>query len=228
MKDTLAQLLEGSPVFQQLLGGSAFGTDAGFLSGLLFAILPVLVAFFALAQASAWARDLDAGRLEMVLATPVPRWRVYLEAWGATLAALVIAPLILWVVLLVSLQIAGLQVDTGRLLAAFVGFLPIELVSAAIVFLLAGRLSAVAANSGDSGVLGVSFLGRVPQPRHPPARLADWPLDLPPLRQPAARRPAVGTLARPDRHRRRLRRARPGAVHPGRRAAGQLAAFRGH
>src|SRR4029450_5999522 len=108
------------------LGGAAFGTDAGIVSGILFAFLPILVAFFALAMASAWARDLEAGRLEMVLATPVPRWRVYLEAWGATLAALIIAPLILCLILLVSLQIFGLQVDTGYLVAAFIGFLPIE------------------------------------------------------------------------------------------------------
>lgn len=175
MKDTLLKLLEGSPVFQQLLGGSAFGTDAGFLSGLLFAIMPVLVAFFAMTQASAWARDLEAGRLEMVLSTPVPRWRVYLEAWGATLAALIIAPLILWLVLLISLQVAGLDVDTGRLIGAFVGFVPIELVSAGIIFLVAGRLSAVAANSGDSGLLAVSFLAEF---LNPAIHLPGWLIGL--------------------------------------------------
>lgn len=175
MKDTLLKLLDGSPIFQQLLGGSAIGSDAGFLSGLLFSIMPVLVAFFAMTQASAWARDLEAGRLEMVLATPVPRWRVYLEAWGATLAALIIAPLLLWLVLLVSLQVAGLNVDTGRLLGAFVGFVPIELVSAAIIFLVAGRLSAVAANGGDSGLLTVSFLAEF---LNPAIHLPGWVIGL--------------------------------------------------
>lgn len=175
LKDTLSTLLQGNPILQQLLGGSGFGTDAGFLSSLLFAILPVLVAFFALTQASAWARDLEAGRLEMVLATPVPRWRVYLEAWGATLAALLIAPVILWFVLLVSLQVAGLHVDTGRLIGAFVGLVPIELVSAAIIFLVAGRLSAVAVNSGDSGLLTVSFLAEF---LNPALHLPGWLIGL--------------------------------------------------
>jgi ABC-2 type transport system permease protein len=164
MKDTLLKLLAGSPVFQQLLGSGAFGTDAGFLSGLLFSIMPVLVAFFALTQASAWARDLEAGRLELVLATPVPRWRVYLEAWGAILAALVIAPLLLWLVLLISLRVAGLHVGTGHLLGAFVGFLPIELVTAALVFLAAGRLPVGAITGGDGGLLAASFLGEFLNP----------------------------------------------------------------
>lgn len=164
LKETLRSLLEGSSAFQQILDRGGLGTDAGFLSGLLFTFLPVLLAFFALTVASAWARDLDAGRLEMILATPVPRWRVYLEACGATLAALVAVPLVLWLVLLVSLQVAGLQVDSGHLLGAFVGFLPIELVTAAIVFLIAGRLSAGAVNGGDGGLLGVSFLAEFLNP----------------------------------------------------------------
>lgn len=164
IKDTLVELLANFQSFQQLLGGDAFGTDAGIVSGILFAFLPILVAFFALTQASAWARDLDAGRLEMVLATPVPRWRVYLEAWGATLAALIIAPLILCLILLVSLQIIGLEVNTGYLIAAFVGFLPIELITAAIIFLAAGRFSSGVVNGGDSGLLAASFIGEFLNP----------------------------------------------------------------
>lgn len=164
IKETLQDLLANFPTFQQLLGGSAFGTDAGIVSGILFSFLPILVAFFALTQASAWARDLEAGRLEMVLATPVPRWRVYLEAWGATLATLILVPLILCVVMLVSLRIVGLEVETGYLVAAFVGFLPIELLTAAIVFLAAGRFSAGAINGGDGGLLAASFIGEFLNP----------------------------------------------------------------
>jgi ABC-2 type transport system permease protein len=164
IKDTLIELLASFPAFQQLLRGSDFGSDAGIVSGILFAFLPVLVAFFALTMASAWARDLDAGRLEMVLATPIPRWRVYLEAWVATLAALVVAPLVLCLILVVSLRIFGLQVATGDLLTAFVGFLPIELLTAALVFLAAGRLSAGAVSGGDGGLLAASFIGEFLNP----------------------------------------------------------------
>ncbi len=164
IEDTLRDLLASSPTFQQLLVGSGLGTDAGFVSGLLFAFLPILVAFFALTQASAWARDLEAGRLEMVLATPIPRWRVYLEAWGATLAALVIAPLVLCLILLVSLRVVGLEVETSNLIAAFVGFLPIELITAALIFLAGGRFSAGTVNGGDGGLLAASFIGEFLNP----------------------------------------------------------------
>ena len=158
LKDSVMALLNSSSVFQQLLGGGNLATDAGFLSGFLFTLLPVLLAFFALTMASAWARDLDAGRLEMVLATPVPRWRVYLEAWGAILAVLIVVPFILCLVLVVSLRIFALQVDSGDLFLSFVGFLPIELITAAVIFLIAGRVSAGVANGGDSGLVASSFL----------------------------------------------------------------------
>lgn len=175
IKDTLIKLIEGSPTFQQLLRGSGSGTDAGFVSAILFAFLPVLIAFFALTQASAWARDLEAGRLEMVLSTPIPRWRVYLEAWGATLAALVIAPLVLCAILLVSLRVSGLQVESGRLVGAFVGFVPIELITAALVFLAAGWLSAGAINGGDGGLLAASFIGEF---LNPAVHLPGWLIGL--------------------------------------------------
>ncbi len=164
IKGQLNELLKGATVIQDVLRGSALGTDTGLVSGILFAYLPILVAIFALTQASAWARDLDAGRLELVLSTPVPRWRVYLEAWGATLAALIVAPVVFCLVVIASIQITGLQVDMSKLIIAFIGFLPIELLTAGIVFLLAGRFSSAIVNGGDGGFLAASFLGEFLNP----------------------------------------------------------------
>lgn len=160
-RDTLRAILEGSPFFRQFLGGVGLGTDAGFLSGVLFAFLPVLLALYALTQAGGWARDLDAGRLELVLGTPIPRWRVFLGSWGATLAALILAPLALWLVALVSFRAWGLQVDGGNLAAAFVGFLPLELTVAALVYALAGRLSAGAVSGLVGGLIALSFVAEL-------------------------------------------------------------------
>lgn len=163
-KDALRSLIEGSPLFQQLLSGSGLGTDAGFLSGVLFAFLPVLLALYALTQAGFWPRDLDAGRFELVLGTPVPRWRIFLEAWGATLVALVVAPLALWIVALASIRGWGLQVDAGHLVAAFVGFLPLELTVAAVVYLVAGRLSAGTISGVVGGLIALSYLAELLNP----------------------------------------------------------------
>lgn len=157
-RDALMALLEESPFFQQIFGSAQFDTDAGFLAGLLFAFLPLLIALYALVQAGTWARDLDAGRMELVLATPHPRWRVYLAAWGAVVGALVAAPLLLWLVTVLNVRFWGLTIDGGRLFAAFLGFLPLELVVAALVFLPAGRLSSGAIGGGIGAFLLLSFL----------------------------------------------------------------------
>jgi ABC-2 type transport system permease protein len=153
-KDQLATMIGNSPLFKELLGGS----DATFLSGILFLFLPALILVYALVLAESWARELDAGRFELLLGTPTPRWRVFLGAWGATCVALVLAPLVLWVVALVSIRGWGLQVAAGDTFAAFAGFLPLELLVAALVYLVAGRLSAGAITGAIGGLIALSFL----------------------------------------------------------------------
>lgn len=163
-RDNLRGLLAESPALQQLLGGATTGTDAAFLSGLLFAFLPLLLTLYALGQAGAWARALDAGRLELVLATPIPRWRAFLASWFATLVTLLAAPLVVWIVALASFRLFALQVAADRLAAAFLGLLPLELVIAALVALLAGRLPAGAITGLGGAVIVVSFAAELLAP----------------------------------------------------------------
>jgi ABC-2 type transport system permease protein len=119
------------------------------------------MAAYALTQATIWASDLDAGRLELPLSTPQPRWRVYVEAWAALLAALVLAPLAVWLVALVTLQGFGLNVPGDRLFLAFLGFLPFQLLIAAFVYLVAGHLTSGAITGIAGGMIGISFLGQL-------------------------------------------------------------------
>lgn len=157
-KDSVAALVAQSPAFAQLFSRAGLDSDAGFLSGVLFLFLPALLALYALTIAGGWARDLDAGRLEIVLGTPLPRWRLYLATWGATLAALIAAPLVLWLIALLGTRLWGLQVGAGYLLAAFLGLLPLELPVAALVYLGAGRLGAGALSGIVGGLIGLSYL----------------------------------------------------------------------
>jgi ABC-2 type transport system permease protein len=168
-KDSISSALSSSPVFSEIFARNGRATDAGFLSGLLFFFLPLMVAVHALAIAVGWARSLEAGYFELVLATPISRGRVFLGSCGATVVGLFIAPLVLWLLSLLGIGIWGLDVAAGRLLAAFFGFLPFELLLAAFVYLLAGRLGAGATLGVGGGLLVVSFLLELVGP------LLKWP-----------------------------------------------------
>ena len=80
------------------------------------------------------------------------------------LAALISAPLALWLVALVSFHAWDLQVDGGHLGAAFVGLLPLELVVAALVYAIAGRLSAGAVTGSVGGLIALSYLAELLDP----------------------------------------------------------------
>jgi ABC-2 type transport system permease protein len=168
-KDSISNALSSSPAFTEIFARAGLASDAGFLSGLLFFFLPLMVAVYALAIAVGWARSLDSGYFELVLATPVSRRRVFLDSWGATVVGLFIAPLALWLLSLLGIRIWGQDVAGGPLLAAFFGFLPLELLIAAFVYLLAGRLGAGATLGIGGGLLVVSFLLELVGP------LLKWP-----------------------------------------------------
>jgi len=158
-EDSLKKILADAPrQLSQVLGSHDIATDAGFLASILFLYLPLLLVVFALVEAATWARDLDGGRLELVLATPVPRARAILERFGALTLLLIGAPLVLGLVVLVSGRLVGLRLDGGSVAAALLGILPLELVTASVVFLLAGRAGAGIGTAVVGVLVGVSFV----------------------------------------------------------------------
>ncbi len=156
-EDSLRRISASTPAVRELLGGQNIGADAGFLAGVLFTFLPVLLALFALVQAGRWASDLDTGRLEVVLSTPQSRGRVILARFGALLAALAGVTLAVGLVVLASVSIAGLHVGTGHIAAAALGMLPPELLTAALVYALAGRLPAGVVTGVVGGLIALAF-----------------------------------------------------------------------
>jgi len=140
MEDPLQKMYANNPVFYQLFGGHDIGTNAGFLAGAIFAFVPIISVIFALFQALAWASDLERGRVELVLSTPTPRYRIVLERFGAVLIAAVIVVLTIWVSILLGASLTDVQLDAGNVAAASFGILPLELIVAALVYVLAGRL----------------------------------------------------------------------------------------
>lgn len=156
-KDTLSNILSGSPILMQLFASGNLASDAGFLSGILFFFLPLTVAFYALALAVGWARDLDGGYYELPLGTPTTRRRIFLGSWAATLGGLLVVPLVLWLVTLLGIGLWGLTIPRDDLLIAFLGLLALELPVAAFVYLVAGRLGAGATLGLGGGALVLFF-----------------------------------------------------------------------
>jgi ABC-2 type transport system permease protein len=90
MEDPLRNIYANNHIFYQLFGGHDIGINAGFLAGAIFAFVPAITIIFALLQALTWASGLERGRMELVLSTRMPRYRIVLEHFGAVLIAAVV------------------------------------------------------------------------------------------------------------------------------------------
>lgn len=138
--EPLKKILGGNPALAQLFSGQDVATNAGFLSLIVFTLVAVLVVAFALTQALRWPSDLDAGRQELVLVTPLARGRILLERFAAVFVVALLAPLLIWVSVVLTANSTDLAVDVGRVAQASLGFLPMELVMIAFVYALASRV----------------------------------------------------------------------------------------
>jgi ABC-2 type transport system permease protein len=161
-EDSLRKMLAAAPhQLSQVMGSHDVSTDAGFLAAIVFLYLPLLLVLYALMEAGAWARDLDAGSLELVLATPIARARAILERFSALVLLLVAAPLVTELSVLLSGRLAGLSLNSGYVTAAMLGILPLELLTASVVFLLAGHTPAGVSTVVVGAIVGLSFLSSV-------------------------------------------------------------------
>jgi ABC-2 type transport system permease protein len=132
--------LQSSPVLAKLYSGGNIGTNAGFLNAVVFSYTPIFVVIFGMTLALSWASDLENGRLELVLATPRSRWRMMLERLGAVLLMLLLTVVLVGLAIIIGAQNANLSLDQGHVIAASVSLLPLALVSATLIYALAGRL----------------------------------------------------------------------------------------
>jgi ABC-2 type transport system permease protein len=163
-------------IIGKLFSGADITTNAGFLSALVFSyFMSLLVPAFGGVLAYHWATDLDHGRLELTLSTPPPRWRVVLERYGAVLASTVIATVVVWLVIAVCAQLAGFAVDQGRVAEATFGLLPLALITASLVYALAGLVAPGVVIGIMIAFLAISYLADVLQAF---LKLPSWVLHL--------------------------------------------------
>lgn len=131
------KLLGNSWFIKQIFTGTNIGTNSGFVSVLVFGYVPLLLALFAGFLAQRWVTDLDSGRLELVLATPRSRRRIIVARYGAVLAAVVVTTICVWLAIVLFARSIGFSLDAGRVAEACAGMLPLALITASLVFLLA-------------------------------------------------------------------------------------------
>jgi ABC-2 type transport system permease protein len=171
----LSTLFASSPNAASLirnLGGGDANLNASFLSA-IFVLLPLLLMAFAVTQVNCWAADEQDGRLDLVLTTPQSRLWVLLGRFAALGTATVAIGVITLLASAVAAAATGLKLDSGNLVGATLGMIPLGLLVAAIGYLASGWLRTAA----DTGLLSfllviwffISFIG--PELKLPDATL---------------------------------------------------------
>jgi ABC-2 type transport system permease protein len=114
------------------------------VGSIVFPVMQLVLAVYVVTMIAGWSSDDTEGRLEMILAEPVPRWRVVLERAAVLLAsvALLVAAGVVCTALVARGQ--GLVVDGGSLVQAGVALLPFGLSFGAVGAAVTGRFPRLA------------------------------------------------------------------------------------
>ncbi|HET8840480.1 MAG TPA: ABC transporter permease subunit, partial [Ktedonobacteraceae bacterium] len=144
VKKPLEDALKGSPVLGQIFQQYNLLKDADFLGAVLFSFMPLFVLCFAMMLAMRWVGDLDNGRVELVLCTPRSRVRMLLERFGAILLPMLLTCVCIWLAIVITAPVSGLDVDQRNVLAAGASLLPMALIVIGLTYALAGRMRYVA------------------------------------------------------------------------------------
>jgi ABC-2 type transport system permease protein len=105
------------PALRAISGRVADFSPTGYLNGQVFNLLaPMLLMIFSIGfGARTLAGEERDGTLELVMAAPIPRWRIVTDKFLAMAAGTTIIGLIMLVVLALGTPAFDLDVDTGRL-----------------------------------------------------------------------------------------------------------------
>lgn len=96
--------------------GMDLGTPAGYLNMELFSfVLPLVVAGYGVAVGSAAiAGEEERGTLDLLLANPVPRWRIVVEKCLALVVGMVVVVVSMWIGLALTAAALTIDLDVGR------------------------------------------------------------------------------------------------------------------
>lgn len=137
----LTQFMEEAPEWvKAFVGESAedYTSPAGFLNGeLFFMMAPMLFIIFTVSRGSAAvAGEEGKGTLDLLLANPIPRWRVVLEKAAAMAVSSICLGAVLWSALAAGAAAFGMDIGLGNLAAACLSCLLLGLFFGALALAL--------------------------------------------------------------------------------------------
>jgi len=153
----LRDVFQGSSVFNQLVGPTLMASNNGFVAFIVFLFIAIVLLIYALVRANEWVSDQDNGRLDIVLSTPQPRWKVAVQSYCATLINCVILALALAGGVALGAVATNLKLDMGNVFVASFALLPPMALVAGAVYALGARLRSTVVMSIVGGYLGVAF-----------------------------------------------------------------------
>ncbi len=136
IKTSMLNLLSGSDFFKQL-GFVNLASNENILSLFIFFFLVLLVAAYAVTLVANWTAEENEGRLELVLSTPVPRWRLLLTYFGVAIVSSALMVGLVGVLFALCTWAFNVPVNTGNMVAAFLGLWIVCVIIEAIGYILA-------------------------------------------------------------------------------------------
>jgi ABC-2 type transport system permease protein len=136
-------------------------TPEGYLNSQLFNLLvPLLLMVFTIAFGSRTvAGEERRGQLEVVLATPLSRWRLVADKFGALVSGTLFLGVVLWVALAAAGPLAELDVNLGRLAQAVLSAVLLALTFGTLALAVGCATGRRALASGvASAVAGAAYL----------------------------------------------------------------------
>ena len=131
------------PVLKAMVGDiEDFASPEGFLATKLFSMLPIVLGVYGiLAGVAAVAGEENRGTMDLLMSTPVPRWRVILEKFAAFVVSVLLILAIMYAGILIGALLTP-EIDTppGRLLEATMNLAPITLCFGSLTFFLSAGL----------------------------------------------------------------------------------------
>ena len=135
----MSNLVNSSPAFQRYLASfGPLGADGAFLQALWFSIAELLFTGFAVLEVARWTADDEEGRLEMLLSTPFPRWRVVVERFVTLILQLAVLVGVSCTVAALTAANQRLRFSGGDLVRASLLLIPLALAFGAIGAVLSG------------------------------------------------------------------------------------------